>query len=166
MKLLEAAGNSLNQVSTLLAKFNEEEYCRPLPILHNTSIGKHVRHIINFYQCIINPSESEVISYDTRQRDKQMEENPVYGRIIIDALVADLKKLSPDTPVKVSQNFSTVEMDDAQIIDSTIGREIMYAFDHTVHHLAIIKIGLNENYPDKITDVNLGVAPSTIRNNN
>lgn len=66
----------------------------------------------------------------------------------------------------MSQNFSTNGINEAQIIESTIGREVMYAFDHAVHHMAIIKIGLIENFPDKTIDVNLGIAPSTVRNNN
>lgn len=91
MKLFEAAGNSLNQVSALLVNLSNQEYSRPLSILHNASIGKHVRHIINFYQCVINPQDNNVVCYDARERDLQLEENTVYARIIIDALVSDLK---------------------------------------------------------------------------
>ncbi|MBK6730470.1 MAG: hypothetical protein IPG60_05715 [Bacteroidetes bacterium] len=166
MKLFEAAGNSLNQVSALLVNLSNQEYSRPLSILHNASIGKHVRHIINFYQCVINPQDNNVVCYDARERDLQLEENTVYARIIIDALVSDLKNLNTETHIKVSQNFSTNGINEAQIIESTIGREVMYAFDHAVHHMAIIKIGLIENFPDKTIDVNLGIAPSTVRNNN
>lgn len=166
MKLLEAAENSLSQVSALLVKLSNEEYSKPLSILHNASIGKHVRHIINFYQCIINSQDNNVVCYDARERDLQLEENTTYAKINIDAIVSDLKKLNPETHIKVSQNFSINAITEAQIIESTIGREVMYAFDHTVHHLAIIKIGLNENFSDKTIDTNLGIAPSTVRNNN
>lgn len=166
MKLLEAVENSLIQVSALLVTLSNEEYSKPLSILHNTSIGKHVRHIINFYQCVIKAQDNNEVCYDARVRDVQLEEDTAYASISIDTIVSELKNLHPETHITVNQNFSIKSIDEEQIIESTIGRELMYAFDHAVHHLAIIKIGLNENFPDKTIDANLGIAPSTLRNNN
>jgi hypothetical protein len=47
-------------------------------------------------------------------------------------------------------------------IASSLARELVYLIEHTIHHLAIIKIGLNQGYPHLVLPVNLGVAPSTL----
>jgi hypothetical protein len=46
---------------------------------------------------------------------------------------------------------------------SSIGRELLYAYDHAVHHLAIIKLGIKAEIPDVEIDSNIGVAASTLR---
>jgi hypothetical protein len=46
---------------------------------------------------------------------------------------------------------------------SNIERELMYNIEHTIHHLAIIKIGLNAVAPQIALSEHFGVAPSTIR---
>ena len=53
--------------------------------------------------------------------------------------------------------------DEAMDIPSSLFRELTYLIEHTIHHLAIIKIGLNEVYPEIEIPKNFGVAHSTIR---
>ena len=48
-------------------------------------------------------------------------------------------------------------------VSSSFFRELTYLIEHTIHHLAIIKIGLNEVYPAIEIPKNFGVAHSTIR---
>jgi hypothetical protein len=36
-------------------------------------------------------------------------------------------------------------------------------YDHAVHHLAIIKIGIRCSFPQWIIDRDLGVSPSTLK---
>jgi hypothetical protein len=50
-----------------------------------------------------------------------------------------------------------------QVYASSIGREMQYAFDHAVHHLAIIRIGAEIHCPEIVCDPELGVAPSTLK---
>lgn len=39
----------------------------------------------------------------------------------------------------------------------------MYNIEHTIHHLALIKVGLKLVYPDLDLPNHFGVAPSTIK---
>jgi len=48
-------------------------------------------------------------------------------------------------------------------VDTTFNRELLYAIEHTVHHMAIIKIGMLLNYPNVTVPENFGVAESTIQ---
>ena len=42
-------------------------------------------------------------------------------------------------------------------------RKPMYAYDHAVHHLAMIKIGMKEACPAVRVGKNIGAAPSTVK---
>jgi hypothetical protein len=44
-----------------------------------------------------------------------------------------------------------------------MGREMVFVYDHAIHHLAIIRIGLQVHFPEVDVDVHLGVSPSTIK---
>ncbi|MDX1476670.1 MAG: hypothetical protein R3301_03155 [Saprospiraceae bacterium] len=48
-------------------------------------------------------------------------------------------------------------------MDSSLERELIYNIEHTIHHLAIIKIGLAIIAPDIPLPAHFGVAPSTVK---
>jgi hypothetical protein len=52
---------------------------------------------------------------------------------------------------------------DNLLVQSTIGRELIYNIEHTIHHLAIVKIALKSSIPGMHLPEHFGVAPSTIR---
>lgn len=166
MKLIEAAGSSLNQLSELLSELNDEAYCRSLPVLNNASIGQHVRHILNFYSCAINGNNTGEANYDARERDKRVEECSLVARLLADDLLQKIQSIDLYKEITVIQNYSMDKKSPAEKVMSTVGRELMYALDHTIHHLAIIKIGIKTHFPELQLEENLGVAPSTMRNRN
>jgi hypothetical protein len=42
-------------------------------------------------------------------------------------------------------------------------REMVYLVEHSIHHYALIRIGLQENFPKIIIPENFGIAYSTIK---
>lgn len=44
-----------------------------------------------------------------------------------------------------------------------INRELAYCLEHSIHHQALIKVGLKEQNIENLIDENFGVAPATIR---
>ena len=65
--------------------------------------------------------------------------------------------------VKVNSCFAPDQDIQNTEIHSSIGRELMYAYDHAIHHLAMVKIGMNVHYPEVSINKDLGVAPSTLK---
>ena len=47
-------------------------------------------------------------------------------------------------------------------LDSNYDREVMYNLEHTIHHKALIKVGINE-LTQMILPSSFGVAPSTLQ---
>lgn len=148
------------QLSTLLQLLNllsDVQYTQPLKELKCSTIGKHVRHIIEFYLQLL--TNENFISYDARNRDLNLENftSSASERIIsiLDTLsqITEDKNLSLDCSITLGEN---------QTINTFLSRELLYTLDHTIHHLAIIKIGLEFSLQIKIAD-HIGVAPSTLQ---
>jgi hypothetical protein len=78
-------------------------------------------------------------------------------------LIHDIERQKVDLGLKVVADFSTNKDSFRPQVDSSVGRELMYAFDHAIHHIAIIKIGIKAAFPQIQIPQEIGVAPSTIR---
>lgn len=164
MFLKQAAEQSLLDLYGVLRKMSDIQYNVPLEVLHGASIGQHARHIIEFYQCVVNSQGNNAICYDNRQRNLEIEQSITSASQAIQEIAEKLEVIDDTQKVWLAQNFSVEQRETTIQIQSTLGRELAYAFDHAVHHMAFIKIGLNAKYPEIKIDQHLGVAPSTIRN--
>ena len=63
----------LKQLKDLLNQLSDKEYAQPLPIISQNTIGKHVRHILEFYTCLFTGIENKSIDYDARKRNLELE---------------------------------------------------------------------------------------------
>ena len=153
---------TLHQTSDLLSKLSDEQYSKSLKVLNGSSIGQHIRHIVDFYLCILNENKG-VISYDNRKRNEQVEINTEYCQSQIAAIISKVETLNFNKEIEIYSCFTSSDEEENTVFKSNINRELLYAFDHTVHHLALVKIGLQNEFSDIQIDEKLGVAPSTIR---
>lgn len=147
---------SLDQLASVVAALNTAQYAQPLTSLHQTSIGKHVRHILEFFQCLDFAVASLVVNYDNRQRNLRLEESPSFALGVIQELKAQIAVYQEKT--------LTLEADYGEgniSVLTTLFRELVYNIEHCVHHLAIIKIGLNAHFPEIQLEDSIGVAYST-----
>lgn len=149
----------LNQLRSVLGQLGTTDYKKHLKIL-NSSIGQHSRHILEFYLCLFNGFDTGEVCYDTRQRDLQIENDLDYSITILDQIIEKLDGIQVNQNVNLVTSF---EQDIAQVVQSNYGRELVYLIEHTIHHLAIINIALQESFPNVIVPANFGVAFSTIK---
>jgi hypothetical protein len=149
----------LNQLKELLEAVSDKSYATPLALLHGSSVGQHVRHTLEFYQCLLHQSPSGQIDYDARLRNLQLETDPAVALLAVEVLTEKILLLNPDTVLQLHSTFQehTIKT------KSTLARELIYLIEHTIHHFAIIKIALHEQYPDVKLPANFGVAYSTIK---
>ena len=151
----------INQILTILDVIQDEEYERPLEMYNGSSIGKHFRHIYDFFNCIVVQTTSE-LDYCLRPRDSKIESNRAHARVCFEQLIQTLTDLDEERDIVVHADFE-IEKGIRPSVRTTIGRELMYAYDHAVHHLAIVKIGLKSINPAINISSDLGVAASTLR---
>ncbi|GET24401.1 DinB family protein [Prolixibacter sp. NT017] len=158
----KVAKENLIQLSGMLQLISKEQYTQNSEILSGSSVGQHIRHILEFYLLLVSGSFSGIISYDKRQRDKQIEENPLIALETIDRLLKGIDTLDLGQTVKFEGDFTTDGSHD-NFTASSVGRELAYCIEHSIHHQAIIKAGLIGLGLSALTDEDFGVAYSTIR---
>lgn len=161
MALINYNIQNLEELRQLLSGLPEDIFQRKVEKITESSIGQHLRHIIEFYQTIFK-KKRDMISYDDRERDKNLEENIEAAITEIDNLIAQLKTIKSDSKLIVRANYGTV-INEILYLESTLFRELAYAMDHTVHHLAIVKIIITNCETDLKIDDKIGVASSTLR---
>lgn len=161
--MIEASLAHLGAFRALLNELNDEEFSRCLPVLFDASLGQHVRHVLEFYVCLLAGYQSGIVNYDKRQRDLRIENNTQYAIAIADSIIASLENLDLNKPLVLSGDLG-VEFPNPFALKTTFGRELAHNIEHTIHHQALIKIGLTALNRADLISFSFGIAPSTMRN--
>jgi predicted transcriptional regulator len=153
--LLSSINNSLDELIGLLNQLTEKEYSRPCFELSGSTIGKHIRHIVEMFQCLNRNYDSGLVNYDKRERNVLIETNIDFAV----QMISDIKKYIS----KENKNLELQQMIDGVAINiqSNYYRELLYNLEHCIHHQALIKVAILKNINIKV-DENFGVARSTI----
>lgn len=159
----ESAVDISRQISAVLTGLSPEDYTAPLNIFEGGTLGKHFRHIIDFYLCLLRDANLDIVDFANRDRNPLIEQNPRIAQEMINEIAERVKGLDENQSIRVKAEFSANPNQPRPIFQTSIGRELMYAYDHALHHLAIIRIGLREQRPDMPIAQEFGVAPSTIK---
>jgi hypothetical protein len=157
--LIPSINNNLNELVDLLKQLSNSEYSKPYPTLSNATIGEHIRHIIEMFQCLGNNYESGVVNYDNRQRNELVQTDVEFALIQIDTIYRSLDK--ENKKIELQQIIDGEELR----IESNYFRELLYNLEHCIHHQALIKVAVLQNTALNV-DVNFGVARSTIEYRN
>jgi hypothetical protein len=154
----------ITQICCLLDQLPQPAYTLPLEVLHGSSIGQHFRHILDFYQCLLRDIPAGTVNYTHRDRNPLMESLPEAAGEVFKQLSDAIQALDEGKPLSVLGDFSAQDGDEQRpAFHSSVGRELMYAHDHAVHHLALIRIGIREAAPGIGFDPHLGYAPATVQ---
>jgi uncharacterized damage-inducible protein DinB len=156
------AKENLYQLREFLENISNDHYTAKPEILSGASIGQHIRHILEFYLLLVSGSFSGTISYDKRKRDIRIEEDTRFAIQTIDRLHSGIDTLDEKYQVKLKADYSNGEKSQ-KLIDSSVGRELAYCIEHSIHHQALIKAGLIAIGLNNIISEDFGVAYSTIR---
>ena len=159
MQLQKAIGNVFEQLSHSLEKLTPEQYTQPSQVLYNATIGQHVRHIIELFLCLNKGYETGIVNYEKRKRDYRLETDKVFAAEILDTVYAALMKNDKKLLLEAGYDEHTEEV---LMIESNYYREVVYNLEHTVHHMALIRVGINEVSSVQLPD-GYGVASSTIK---
>ena len=159
MQLQQAVRNTFLQLSQSLESITPDQYTEPCDRLGKSTIGQHVRHIIEMFQCLEKGYETGLVNYEQRPRDPQIEARKDLALRLLGAIAEGLAK--QDKSLFLEGVYDTGEAS-AMTFQTNYYREIVYNLEHTIHHMALIRVGLQEmaiaNLPDSY-----GVAPATVK---
>ncbi len=153
---------NLNEIKNVLLQLTNDQYTFRSATLFGATIGQHVRHIIEFYQSVLNGFETKVINYDNRERNLLIETDTNTAIQVIDEICSKLKEDNSNRKMTLEGNFCEDEGKQIQIETSFL-RELAYCLEHSIHHQALIKVGLLETKCLNYIDDTFGLAPATIR---
>lgn len=145
-----------DELKNAIGLLDENQYSGPSKVLNGTSIGEHVRHIIELFQCLTIQYHLGVICYDKRERNKRVETERAFAIQCINNLSNTIQQ--SDKPLLLVQELEEKECQ----FNTTYERELLYNLEHCIHHQALIKIALM-HFPDISVPEHFGVAPSTMR---
>jgi uncharacterized damage-inducible protein DinB len=154
--------HNLLEIKSLLSSLKTEDYVKPLSLLSASTIGQHVRHILEFYICLIASKNTGVVNYDKRKRSLKIETSVQFAQEQIDWIIENLMLDNNNIQFTLEGNYTT-ESDEIIAIPTTYQRELAYCLEHSIHHQALIKVGLKELELESVINENFGVAPATIR---
>lgn len=147
------------QLSESLNQLSDAEYTQPSNILFNATIGQHVRHIIELFLCLEKGYDEGIVNYEKRKRDYRIESDKNFAASLLKDIYRRLNRPNRDIILEAEDYGDTAEV---VSIPSNYYREIAYNLEHTIHHMALIRVGINE-VSSVVLPTEFGVAYSTIK---
>ncbi|PVZ69691.1 DinB family protein [Pelagibaculum spongiae] len=131
---------TIDQLSEFIEKLSEQDYQYTGSSLFESSIGQHLRHILDLYMAMMHPLQNGLIDYDVRRRGIPLETDKSVGLLELQQTRNWLETLTEQTLFEPIEVKSEVMLSSTQSIQvtSTLGRELCFTSSHLVHHLAIM----------------------------
>lgn len=157
--LEQSISHLLTQLENVVSELSDQQFITPIPLLGHSTIGQHIRHILEFYIELNNGYRSGLIDYNGRKRDQNLQ-------TIRESAITKIQQIRNIIMLENKELIVTVDFDsDKETIPhvpSNYYRELIYNLEHTIHHMALIRVGIL-----LITSIQLpedfGFAPSTIK---
>lgn len=159
MQLQQAVNTIFVQLAGSLGQLSPPQYSQSCKTLFSNTIGQHVRHIIELFQCLENGYESGIVNYEKRRRDLLIETDKELASGLLLNIYQGLSKPNKTLTLEASYDEHVTE---CIAIETNYYREVAYNLEHTIHHMALIRVGITEIANIQLPD-DFGVASSTIK---
>ena len=157
--LKEVAKKQLFELQSILNQLKDSDYSKTLAVLEDGTLGRHVRHILEFYECLFVSCADNTVCYDDRKRNILLEENVRFASDYIYEIIDKIEEVKINKRLLLKSKYDSAEI----IMESSLFREITYNIEHTVHHLAIIRIAVTSELTYIDLSTTFGYADSTVQ---
>ena len=137
-------------------------YTRACPEVHGSTIGQHVRHLLDHIAAALAGADGEEIDYDHRARDTVIERDEGAALAEIDRRRHQATAITPEVGAREARVRVMLDHEGGEAaLRSTVARELAFATHHAIHHHAMIaSIAAASGVPCPAT---FGRAPATVR---
>jgi uncharacterized damage-inducible protein DinB len=157
--LIDALQSHLTSLSSLIGTLDADIYVAT-PSGTSGSIGEHVRHCLDHAKALTASVDTDTITYDARDRGTSVETHPLIAAAEIELVrrqLSALDDLKLDRPMALL--MITHRDGPPTSVETTLGREVAFVVQHTIHHCALVamlldRLGLG-------VPARFGYAPST-----
>lgn len=162
MDIIAATKHTLKNLILFLEQIEAEAYRKRLVLLNESTLGEHTRHILEFYQCLFSQHHQQNINYDCRERNRSIQEVPSTAIRVIHEIQCMLDNTDLNKELQLIVSYDT-QTDLTDKMPTNMKREITYCLEHAIHHMALIRVGVNIYFSHITLPADFGVAPSTIK---
>jgi hypothetical protein len=142
-----------------LENLTDHQYTAPVEILSGSTIGNHVRHLVEFYLELIKGYDSGSVNYDKRMRDHAIESHRWVAMEKLEEIGRTIVR--PDKELVLATDL-TAGADGRLEVRTNYFRELIYNLEHTVHHMALLRVGIGAVSSLALPPA-FGVAMSTLK---
>jgi hypothetical protein len=157
--MVGSAIRNLERAKRLIQLLDEHSYSRSDTGPYYSSVGGHLRHVLDVFACIIRGKASGTVDMTDRRRGTAAETDPEAGLNYLNSVIQDLSRLErvdPSTPVMMVDDLGAGRTE----IPSTIGAALCQAHSHAIHHFACIGYILHLQGVE-LPDSRFGYNPTT-----
>ncbi len=156
--IIQSALKTLQKTQIILDHLTNTQLCDTSVPPYHSSIGSHIRHILDFYDCIFNLNAQNHVDLTARSRNKDVESDCDCAQNYLKTIVSKLNDFSHNVSdtILVIDDLGMGKIE----IKYTYGCLLAQATSHTIHHYATINYIFN-NLGIVIKDSEFGYNPTT-----
>lgn len=147
----------INDALEFLDKLTGEIYQAKSQGPFSSSIGAHMRHILDHYHALMLGIDAGRVDYNQRTRESATETDMGLAKESWLQIKEWLSSFSEDS---LRRTFEVITEHGS--VHSSMGRELSFVSSHAVHHFAFMK-QLSSQFNISLSN-DVGVAPATLKN--
>lgn len=159
--MIKAIENNLERGMQLLKCISDDEYSNTTIAPYYSSIGGHMRHILDVFDCVFEGLDSNDINLINRKRNELAENYTKNGIKYFEKIVADLQTLKTEDfnkIVKVTDDLGLGVI----TANYTLSAILIQAHSHAIHHFASVGYIISQ-LGIQLPDEDFGFNPTTPR---
>lgn len=157
--IINSSISTLSKSKLILLELSDEQLTKSDIPPYSACIGSHIRHILDFYDCIYNGLDKNEVDLTNRRRDIRIEQSCVVALSAVEFTMEKLRSLSSEDPSRPVQVWDDLGGGKVRI-EYTLGALLAQANSHTIHHYAIISY-LLQYLGVEMKDPSFGYNPTT-----
>ena len=141
--IIAAINENLNQAVALLDTIDNEVYNNVSVGPYFSSIGSHIRHTLDFFNCIIEGLDQNQIDLTARKRDEKVATNSLEAKKSIYTIQETLNSfisINTNYLIHVTDNLGQGNV----TVNYTLDSIMAHANSHAIHHFAVIGYMLHQ----------------------
>lgn len=157
--MIDTIIKNLDRGIKLLDSISEEQYTNSSVAPYHSSIGGHIRHILDVFDCVFKGRSLHEIDLTERTRDLSVEQSTENGKAYIDVIKSKIEKISSEELREL-----LVVCDDLgggkEKATYSLGAILIQAHSHAIHHYASIGYIIHQ-LGIELPDDSFGFNPTT-----
>lgn len=137
ISIISAINSTLNNAKTLLDSLDDEIYIDKSVGPFYSSVGSHLRHLLDFFNCVVEGVSINEIDLTLRKRNETIANNRSIAREEIERVLQRINNLSDDDfskDILVYDDCGTGKIGISYSLEGILAQ----GNSHAIHHFAII----------------------------